>query len=61
MKIEKNTVVTLSYHLETSAQGEQKQFVEETPGDHPFTFLFGSGGLISGFENNVRGLSAGEA
>jgi FKBP-type peptidyl-prolyl cis-trans isomerase SlyD len=60
MKIAPNTVVTLNYHLHANAEGEEKKHIESTDAAHPFRFLFGVGGLIIGFENQLAGLSAGD-
>ncbi len=59
MKVEKNTVVSLSYRLtENDADGN---LIEEVQAQEPFVFLFGGGNLIPGFEANVNNLTAGDA
>ena len=60
MKIEKDTVVSLAYDLQVSENNKEKTFVESTKKENPFTFLYGSGGLIKAFENNIIGLSIGD-
>ena len=60
MKIAPNSVVTLSYKLHAGLPDEDMQHVESTPDDRPFQFLFGSGGIIAGFEKNVSGLQPGD-
>ncbi|MEI6815224.1 MAG: peptidylprolyl isomerase [Bacteroidota bacterium] len=60
MKIEKNKVVTLSYELHASDDGVVKTFIEKTDNENPFVFIFGDGGLIPTFEQNVEGLVVGD-
>jgi FKBP-type peptidyl-prolyl cis-trans isomerase SlyD len=58
MNIAQNTVVALTYELrEGNAQGE---IVEVVDPQEPFVFLFGTGGLLPDFENNLSGLKAGD-
>ncbi|MCK9291433.1 MAG: FKBP-type peptidyl-prolyl cis-trans isomerase [Bacteroidales bacterium] len=58
MKIGNNKVVSLIYELrENDAQGELIQKVEK---DHPFVYLFGVGGLLPVFEQNLNGLQPGD-
>src|ERR1017187_10196049 len=61
MIIENNSVVSVSYELSSKSTGETAASVVETtkPGD-PFVFIFGNGGLIEGFETNLRGKKVGE-
>lgn len=56
MKIEKGTVVSLTYQL-TADSVE----IETVTAGSPFVFLFGAGSLIRGFEKNLSGLVAGDA
>ncbi len=59
MKIEKHKVVTLTYQLrEQDAAGELIQKVDES---HPFVYLFGVGGLLPKFEENLNGLKVGDS
>jgi FKBP-type peptidyl-prolyl cis-trans isomerase SlyD len=60
MKIEKNKVVSVTYMLEANTPGEDRQHVETAGREHPLTFLFGSGGLIPAFEENLSGLVLGD-
>ena len=56
MIIEKNKVVSLNYHLTVKEDGDTKETsVEKTDAAHPFVFLFGSGGVLEAFENNLKG------
>jgi FKBP-type peptidyl-prolyl cis-trans isomerase SlyD len=59
MKIEKNKVVTLLYQL--SENDQNGNIIEKLDENRPFTFLFGHGNLIPGFENNVANLSIGDS
>jgi FKBP-type peptidyl-prolyl cis-trans isomerase SlyD len=59
MKAEKNKVVSLTYRLtENDVDGLLIEEVNET---QPFTFLFGSGNVIPGFEQNVNNLKVGDS
>lgn len=59
MKIEKNKVVSLLYQLtENDQNGTLIEAVDE---NRPFTFLYGNGNLIPGFENNVANLNPGDS
>jgi FKBP-type peptidyl-prolyl cis-trans isomerase SlyD len=58
MKIEKNTVVSLIYKLTENDQ--DGNVIEEVAETSPFTFLFGHGNLIPGFENSVANLNPSE-
>lgn len=60
MKIEKNTVVAVDYHLSSSKNGQPENLIEQTSEEHPFVFLFGSGSLLPDFETNMAGKSAGD-
>lgn len=56
MKIGENTVVSLTYELYLNdANGELVQKVDK---DRPFVYLFGVGGLLPKFENNLTGKQA---
>jgi FKBP-type peptidyl-prolyl cis-trans isomerase SlyD len=54
MTIDKNTVVSLTYQLTVDGDA-----VEQVAADNPFTFLFGSGNMIVGFEAALKGLESG--
>lgn len=59
MKIDDNTVVSLSYTLKLdNAEG---QLIEQVNDAEPFLFLFGAGGVLPDFETNLRGLEPGKA
>ncbi|HER09715.1 MAG TPA: peptidylprolyl isomerase [Bacteroides sp.] len=58
MKVEKDNVVSIVYELRAgSGEGE---VVETLTAENPLTFLFGSGGLLPKFEENLSGLSSGD-
>lgn len=58
MKIGNQKVVSLTYELrEDNEQGELIQKVDE---QRPFVYLFGVGGLLPKFEQNLEGLSKGD-
>lgn len=61
MTIENKKVVSLNYHL--TVRDEKKGgevLIEKTDKANPFVFLFGSGGLLEAFENNLKGKKAGD-
>lgn len=60
MKIEKNKVVSVTYKLEANPSGEEKKHIETADATRPLVFLFGSGGLIPAFEENLSGLTIGD-
>jgi FKBP-type peptidyl-prolyl cis-trans isomerase SlyD len=57
MTIDKNTVVSVNYLLTRKDTGET---IEQTSKEHPFVFLFGSGGLLEDFEKNLFHKKAGD-
>lgn len=59
MEIQNNTVVSITYDLKIgNAEGA---LVEKVEASAPFVFLFGAGGLLPEFEENLSGLTAGKA
>lgn len=60
MKIETNKVVSVTYHLEANTDGSDKEHIETAGVDRPLIFLFGSGGLIPAFEENLLGKQKGD-
>ena len=61
MKIEPNKVVTVTYKLDANLKGNEKAHIETAGKEHPLVFLFGAGGMIPAFENNLQGLSKGDS
>jgi FKBP-type peptidyl-prolyl cis-trans isomerase SlyD len=59
MIIELNKVVSVSYELTVDEEGTET-LVEKTEENRPFVFLFGGGGLLESFENNLQGLKVGD-
>lgn len=61
MKIGNNTVVSVTYDLHTSnSDNPTHNFIETAGRDNPLEFLFGLGGMIPAFEDNLTGKSAGD-
>lgn len=59
MIAEKDSVVSIVYELrEGSKEGE---IVESLNSSNPLTFMFGTGGLLPKFEENLNGLSTGDS
>ena len=50
MTIQANMVVSLNYKLSNHTTGEK---IEETTPEHPMVFLYGVGGVIPQFEENI--------
>lgn len=59
MIIDDKKVISVSYELTVVEDGEET-LVEKTEDNNPFVFLFGSGQLLESFENNLKGLKAGD-
>jgi FKBP-type peptidyl-prolyl cis-trans isomerase SlyD len=60
MKIDVNKVVSVTYRLEANPEGQDKMHIETADAAHPLVFLFGSGGLIPAFEENLQGKEKGD-
>ncbi len=58
MIAEKDQVISIVYELR--AGSKEGEVVESLNSDNPLTFLYGSGGLLPKFEENLSGLSAGD-
>ena len=62
MTVEQNKVVSVTYTLSSKKAGAaEENFIEKTDASHPFTFLFGVGGIIEGFEVNLGGKKVGDS
>ncbi len=59
MKITKDTVVSMTYIL--SENDVQGNLIQEVSKDQPFAVIFGQGGLLPKFENELEGLAAGDS
>jgi FKBP-type peptidyl-prolyl cis-trans isomerase SlyD len=57
MEISTNKVVSLKYKLSNHQTGEK---IEETNEENPLVFLYGVGGLIPEFEENLAGKTVGD-
>ena len=60
MKIQSNSVVALTYDLYTG-ESDNEEFVEKADEQNPLVFLYGVGMMLPRFEENLAGLSAGDA
>ena len=59
MIAEKNNVVSIVYELRTGSK--EGEVVESLTPANPLTFLFGTGGLLPKFEENLNGLKSGDS
>ncbi|MDF1574209.1 MAG: peptidylprolyl isomerase [Bacteroidales bacterium] len=59
MIAEKNSVVSIVYELR--AGSKEGEVVESLNNDNPLTFLFGTGGLLPKFEEQLNGLKTGDS
>ncbi len=61
MIIDKDKVVSVNYTLSSRKnKSDAEDIVERTQAGNPFTFLFGHGGIIEGFEINLKGKKVGD-
>jgi FKBP-type peptidyl-prolyl cis-trans isomerase SlyD len=58
MIAEKNNVVSIVYELRSGSKAGD--VVEALTPENPLTFLFGTGGLLPKFEENLNGLTSGD-
>ncbi len=56
---DKNNVVSIIYELRTGSK--DGEVVESLSNGNPLTFLFGTGGLLPKFEENLSGLAEGDS
>lgn len=59
MIAEKNNVVSIIYELRSGSK--KGDIVEALTPDNPLTFLYGTGGLLPKFEENLSGLTSGDS
>jgi FKBP-type peptidyl-prolyl cis-trans isomerase SlyD len=59
LTISENKVVRLTYEL--SEDSKKEEIIEKVDTDQPATFLFGVGGLLPEFEENLFGLKQGDS
>jgi FKBP-type peptidyl-prolyl cis-trans isomerase SlyD len=58
MEITKDKVVSITYVLRKN--GENGEIVEQVTKDNPLTFLYGVGGMLPKFEENLGGKKSGD-
>ncbi len=58
MEITKEKVVSITYELRKD--GENGEVVETVSSENPLTFIYGVGGMLPKFEENLNGMRAGE-
>ena len=58
MIAEKNSAVSIVYELRSGSQ--KGEIVEALTPENPLTFIFGTGGLLPKFEENLSGLTSGD-
>ncbi|WP_373515847.1 peptidylprolyl isomerase [Persicitalea sp.] len=61
MNIEKNKVVSLTYNLSLPDADDEMSVVEIVNAEDPLVFIFGMSGLPEKFEDQLNGLSEGDA
>jgi len=59
MEIKKDKVVSITYELRKDA--ENGEIVETVTSDSPLTFIYGTGGMLPKFEENLGGLKSGDS
>lgn len=58
MKVSKNKSVTVAYDLNVG-DGDDRELMERATRECPLKFIFGSGSMLSAFEDNLKELEAG--
>ena len=58
MKISENKYVVLAYDLNVG-EGEEKELMEQAPGEKPMEFIFGTNSMLDAFEKQLEGKEAG--
>jgi FKBP-type peptidyl-prolyl cis-trans isomerase SlyD len=62
MIVENKKVVSVNYHLTVKDEKNGGEtLVEKTDAANPFVFLYGAGGLLEEFENNLKGKKVGDS
>jgi FKBP-type peptidyl-prolyl cis-trans isomerase SlyD len=62
MKISVNKFVSATYDLYVGGEeGSEQELMEKATEDRPLSFIFGTGMMLEGFENNLAGLTVGES
>ena len=60
MKIQPESVVSLTYDLYVKQEDGSEAFVESATVEQPLTFLYGAGQMLPKFEENLSPLSTGD-
>jgi len=60
MTISDKKFVAVSYKLYVGEKNEEPELMEEAPKEHPLKFTFGLGMMLEKFEENLKGLKAGD-
>ena len=60
MKIEPNSVVSLTYELRVEDQQGEEDLIETVEADQPMVFLYGLSGLPPQFEAEIEGMQTGD-
>jgi FKBP-type peptidyl-prolyl cis-trans isomerase SlyD len=60
MIISEDKAVSVNYNLSGKKNNQPEELIEQTSTDHPFVFLFGFGGVLPQFEENLAGKKKGD-
>jgi FKBP-type peptidyl-prolyl cis-trans isomerase SlyD len=60
MSIKPNTVVSLTYELNTTNAEGQNVFIEKADEENALVFMYGTGMMLPKFEEHLEGLNAGD-
>ena len=60
MIISEDKAVSVNYNLSGKKNNQAEELIEQTSTDHPFVFLFGFGGVLPQFEENLAGKKKGD-
>lgn len=61
MKISANKLVSATYDLYVGGEeGSAQEVMEKATEDRPLSFIYGTGMMLEGFENNIAGLTIGD-
>lgn len=61
MKISVNKLVSATYDLYVGGEeGNEQELMEKATDDRPMSFIYGTGMMLEGFENNIAGLTIGD-
>lgn len=60
MTISEDKVVSVNYYLTGSKNNASEELIEQTSNEQPFVFLFGFGGVLPDFEEQLNGKKKGD-